>query len=376
MIIAEYHLIQQTPMIHFQYDEERATLRASEVKPKLDRFILAQLGGVEFVRKHHPEWFVSKDQPALNFKLRFKPKGQPTIDDPPKELFFANMGKKEDADDYRRTILYPDGIKMVAVCFHKDLQTELDRLLPYFFALHAFGTRNGKGFGCFSVEKSQLVSEVMETYCPLKVYYTIKFPEDTPAKDILHDIWVISGMMKSGFNFTFRQPTDYYKGHIFRYFTEKEIGGDKAFIKQKVLVGNDTDQRSEEYSSYSEFRFVRAMLGLPGGFEFKSGPKTTRKGKVDVSSDIKRFQSPVVYRIQNNQLFIIPQIIPKRMMNADFQLNDQPIATPNDFDLIDFLDSFAARFNAHTDIASFRSTEISNSLIIRKKLVINRRPEK
>lgn len=33
----------QSPMIHFQYDQAGATLRASEVKPKLDRFLLNKM---------------------------------------------------------------------------------------------------------------------------------------------------------------------------------------------------------------------------------------------------------------------------------------------------------------------------------------------
>ena len=37
-------LKQHTPLIHFQHDQEGATLRASEVKPKLDRFIISKLG--------------------------------------------------------------------------------------------------------------------------------------------------------------------------------------------------------------------------------------------------------------------------------------------------------------------------------------------
>ena len=37
-------LKQHTPLIHFQHTQEGATLRASEVKPKLDRFILTKLG--------------------------------------------------------------------------------------------------------------------------------------------------------------------------------------------------------------------------------------------------------------------------------------------------------------------------------------------
>ena len=33
----------QSPIIHFQHDQAGATLRASEVKPKLDRFLLNKM---------------------------------------------------------------------------------------------------------------------------------------------------------------------------------------------------------------------------------------------------------------------------------------------------------------------------------------------
>ena len=33
-------LKQHTPLIHFQHSQEGATLRASEVKPKLDKYII------------------------------------------------------------------------------------------------------------------------------------------------------------------------------------------------------------------------------------------------------------------------------------------------------------------------------------------------
>ena len=39
----EIKLKQHTPLIHFQHDQEGATLRASEVKPKLDRFIIDKM---------------------------------------------------------------------------------------------------------------------------------------------------------------------------------------------------------------------------------------------------------------------------------------------------------------------------------------------
>lgn len=40
-------LKQHTPLIHFQHDQYGATLRASEVKPKLDKFLIERLGTLE-----------------------------------------------------------------------------------------------------------------------------------------------------------------------------------------------------------------------------------------------------------------------------------------------------------------------------------------
>ena len=39
----ELKLRAQTPLIHFQHAQVGATLRASEVKPKLDKFIIGKL---------------------------------------------------------------------------------------------------------------------------------------------------------------------------------------------------------------------------------------------------------------------------------------------------------------------------------------------
>ena len=41
----EFTLKQHTPIIHFQHDQDGATIRATEVKPKLDQFIFEKLTG-------------------------------------------------------------------------------------------------------------------------------------------------------------------------------------------------------------------------------------------------------------------------------------------------------------------------------------------
>ena len=63
----EIKLKQQTPMLHFQHDQDGATLRATEVKPKLDRFII-KFGEIK------DEWKLPKSdekaEPALNYKMK------------------------------------------------------------------------------------------------------------------------------------------------------------------------------------------------------------------------------------------------------------------------------------------------------------------
>ncbi|MBL0286675.1 MAG: hypothetical protein IPQ19_04475 [Bacteroidetes bacterium] len=59
-------LKQHTPIIHFQHDQAGATLRASEVKPKLDKFIIEQMGGIDKIPK---EWHISDNNEALDYKM-------------------------------------------------------------------------------------------------------------------------------------------------------------------------------------------------------------------------------------------------------------------------------------------------------------------
>ena len=63
----EFKLKQHTPLIHFQADDPDATLRATEVKPKLDAFLIEKL-----TLKHCKQnsWLVGNgEHPALDFKM-------------------------------------------------------------------------------------------------------------------------------------------------------------------------------------------------------------------------------------------------------------------------------------------------------------------
>lgn len=69
--ILSFTLRQHTPHIHFQDTDPRATLRATEIKPKLDRFLIGKLGRIGNIS---PSWRVGREKaqsPALDYKLHF-----------------------------------------------------------------------------------------------------------------------------------------------------------------------------------------------------------------------------------------------------------------------------------------------------------------
>src|SRR6185503_1492446 len=64
-----FNLKQHTPIIHFQHDQDGATLRATEVKPKLDRFIIEKNGVINGAREGYSDWFASDKHGAIDYKL-------------------------------------------------------------------------------------------------------------------------------------------------------------------------------------------------------------------------------------------------------------------------------------------------------------------
>lgn len=132
-------LKQQTPMWHFQADTSYSCLRATEVKPKLDCFLLTK-------EKPDASWFVKGRTDALDYKLWFvAPAKKPMILQGKYPLFFGNMGEQQK----KELIFYKDEIEMHLFSLNDTLIEKIKIHLFEFFANHSFGTRQDKGFGFF-----------------------------------------------------------------------------------------------------------------------------------------------------------------------------------------------------------------------------------
>lgn len=160
-------LMQHTPLIHFQHNQYEATLRASEVKPKLDRFILTQLGegnynnGSDKAKKEG--WLIGKGvNRALDYKIHVsvdkkkddvnlkitKENGKSYTTNFP--MLLSNMGGKDTDDELVNFSMY-ENVYLDFFCRHDGLLEEIKDFAPYFFANINFGQRSNKGFGSFTV---------------------------------------------------------------------------------------------------------------------------------------------------------------------------------------------------------------------------------
>ena len=260
----KYKLVQHTPLIHFQHSEPHACLRATEVKPKLDRFLIEQLEKDDrFGDGRWKKWFVGDgSQQSFDYMMRITPNSEQvertqSIERaiaraehrPPNASFheihknyFGNMASGNNIQDtiretFKESLLYKDGLTLTIRCFIPELLTLIDEHIRGFFMMHNFGTRQRKGFGSFTVDISTKPNEpkgfdLVGKYCP-NAYYC-KLNDNVSADALLDAVWVISAFLRSGFN---RGEGNYVRGFVFRYFQREKnpLANDKAFVKQKVL---------------------------------------------------------------------------------------------------------------------------------------------
>lgn len=352
----EYKLVQHTPLIHFQHSEPHACLRATEVKPKLDRFLIEQLEKDDrFGDGRWKKWFVGDgSQQSFDYMMRITPNSE-QVDRtqsieraiaraehrPPNaslheihKNYFGNMASGNNIQDtiretFKESLFYKDGLTLTIRCFIPELLTFIDEHIRGFFMMHNFGTRQRKGFGSFTVDISTKPNEpkgfdLVGKYCP-NAYYC-KLDNDVNADALLDAVWVISAFLRSGFN---RGEGNYVRGFVFRYFQREKnpLANDKAFVKQKVLLNVYNEAtRGEHLHSYGNnvrYRYVRGLLGTNENSRFCRAPNA-HTPVYDIythsAEGIERFPSPLLFKPIGKFVFILPQKMPDEIFGSEFYI--------------------------------------------------------
>lgn len=399
-----YTLCQQTGLIHFQHGQEGACLRASEVRPQLDRFLIKKCGGEEAMRADPvmKKWFLSDKHPALNYKMSIRGLGEPEksteieaaresirncgrtkcskdegevkVKRPIAKSYFGNMVQqnknreeliREVESTYKETVFYRKGVLLTIVCFIDTLQQAIFDHLPAFFLLHNFGTRSDKGFGSFTVkecdgvEMKERPEVLLKKECPFPIYLVKPKPCcETLLLDYANDLYKL---MKSGVN----QRGDYFRAFIYQYMHQAKppVGNEKAWLKQNEIapaVGKPKnvdwhENKRQGKSNVTNYQYVRAVLGVGDTLRFmEPGNGTTEVSikRIENGKTVERFRyaSPVVFKIIDRKLFLLPFPVNPMILDQEFEFSSKEgkgiLKTPATFDMNDFISCFAEYINS------------------------------
>lgn len=356
----EYKLVQHTPLIHFQHSEPHACLRATEVKPKLDRFLIEQLEkDNRFGDGRWKKWFVGDgSQQSFDYMMRITPNSEQVERMQSIERaiaraehrspnasfheihknYFGNMASGNNIQDtiretFKESLFYKDGLTLTIRCFIPELLTFIDEHIRGFFMMHNFGTRQRKGFGSFTVDINTEPNapkgfDLVRKYCP-NAYYC-KLDDNVSADALLDAVWVLSAFLKSGFN---RGEGNYVRGFVFRYFQREKnpLANDKAFVKQKVLLNVYNEATRGEhlhpYGNNVRYRYVRGLLGTNENSRFCRNPRGgTREDRtvhniyIHSAEGVERFPSPLLFKPIGKFVFILPQKMPDEIFGSEFYI--------------------------------------------------------
>lgn len=252
-----YYLKQHTPIIHFQWGQESALLRATELKPKLDAYLFQKLG-----EQIKDDWLVGKgklESEALNYKMRFYTEGEVETDIIEKgkgvPMFFGNMGN-EYRDDKRKALQTTKELVQVELtCMVPELLAILESNFEAFISQTNVGTRQNKGYGSFSVVNGNKTPKDFKDIFgeSLPPYLEINSKKQN---EIFLAINYYYQRLKSGINFS----KDYHH-HSFLKTHIQGMTWEKPWIKALFIAG---DQPKKD-----NHKFARALMGMPGSFTYK-----------------------------------------------------------------------------------------------------------
>jgi len=165
----------------------------------------------------------------------------------------------------------------------------------------------------------------------------------------------------------------YFRSFLTKYFLKKDIsiGNEKRFIKEKFFKPHLRLKPDGQ-----DKRYIRSVLGLCDGVEYKGDKKKGRNGKISYKSkEIERFKSPITFKIVGKYTVLIPEDYPKKKLsNVDFTFTHEfakdrktaeTILTPGEdmFDLVPFLKDYVQYFN-NLDITKIKGNSSNQAKMI------------
>lgn len=368
----EFTLKQHTPLIHFQHDQEGATLRATEVKPKLDRYldcfsfdfnfeeIKKYLTGYTEIKENLYRSKYESGYNSLDYKINIRTNPDniiiSEIPDKPNKFpcFFGNMGD-DNKQNPKKFSFTKDDLSISFSSNHLFIIEQITKEIPNFFARNNFGTRQGKGFGSFYISEEDVNYEI-----PNLLTYFIITNTSRGFEYLFKEIETVHKVIRSGINDIGKSDAHlfYLKPLIWKYFKTKGINWDKRAIKkhfyyQQIINQENihSDQIEEDkilnwpiFYDSENYKMIKDLLGLSSQESWRRPYNQTIKKESDY---IERMKSPVFYKpimIEKElRVYIDNEQIPDEFYSKTFLISNGKdsfnLTTPEieEFKIDDFL---------------------------------------
>lgn len=354
MIQLEFKLEQQTPLLHFQHTQQGATLRATEVKPRFDRWLVQKVWNNQFQscktflvgydpkKPDDLERKFNEGYRALNYKMRIEPVGQQTCEEicsqritdggkvklTPLTPMYFGYDDELTPEQNLKAVSHHDGV--ILKCLILDsvigataLRDAIKGNISEFFMHRNFGTRATKGYGSFTVEGD----------CPVKCRYSM-FTSDAPDwKGMLDDVELFYKTIRGGINFPHRNM--YFKSLMFAYAKSLGMRWDKKTIKEHLLtqkeIGEQISKHPDPVTSHDP-DVLTYRDGEDDDFDFRDilGLSTDELWayygvKLSKTGDMKRFPSPILFkpvrREANWDIYVIWNELPAEIYTKTIIVN-------------------------------------------------------
>lgn len=328
-------IIQHTPIIHFQWDQTGATLRATELKPKLDKFLkekndpsiekyFGQKGNLPYKVRIElgecTEEVYDIEETTGTGKVRLFP------------TFFGNIK----AEKVKKFVFY-DGVTTIRfLSFNKKVLDTISEHIAEFFFKTNFGTRQSKGFGSFYIDPSDSCYKSPSKF--ENYHFTLDTWETNPHekyKKLFGSIDLFYKTLRSGINIKDREGNTlfYFKSIMFLYAKNKGWTWDKKAIKSKFVDPKTLDYQKKEYNNSDILTFsgnneylVRDLLGVAPSQVYKYYNFSLQ---YDEKNEIERFKSPITFKVihlgdidrTTSTVYIILNSIPEGIFYKKFKIN-------------------------------------------------------
>lgn len=363
-------LEQHTPLIHFQYNQEEASLRASEVKPRLDKFIINNgsfdnwkqylIGYLHVSEKQMTlekksekeikkiktycekreatlrKKFESERFRGLDYKLTILPASKTThcyeANDNALCMYFGNQGDLN--SNLKKGILYDGDIILQFTSKHKQLIPLLKEKLTDFLSQTNFGSRQTKGYGSFFLKK---LHDDSENNMPHNADYSFIIPTGDLG-EMFEQISDFYSILRAGIN----NKGLYIKSALYKYLADKDIQWDKKTIKQAFYTEGEKKEQKQKHPRETIVEFqdntkkehiYKELLGLSTSEIWaKISDEMYNKHSLkrehiceDSNKKITRFKSPVLFKPikiseKSYKIYIYLSEIPQEMKEQKFKI--------------------------------------------------------